>query len=69
MASPRGDRWPWRRRITRGLRVLGLAAAVVVPFALVVVGFENHRPLLGAAGLLLGAVVVALVVRRSPRDR
>lgn len=68
MAGSGSDRSPWRRRITRGLSFLGLAVAVVGPFGLVVVGVENDRPLLGALGLLLGAVVVALVVRRHPRD-
>ncbi len=66
MSSPRDDRGVWRRQITRGLTFLGLAVAVLGPFGLLVVGIENEDPVLGAAGLVLVAVVVALVVRRRP---
>lgn len=59
----------WQARITRGLTFLGLAVGVCGPFALLVVGIENGNPLLAALGLLLGAVVVAIVVRRRPRVR
>ena len=63
----RGDGPAGRRdRITRGLTFLGLAAAVVGPFGLLVVGLENDEPGLAVSGLVLGVVVVALVVRRRP---
>ena len=66
MADPGGDRDLWRRQITRGLTFLGLAVAVLGPFGLVVVGIENGNPALGAVGVVLVAIVVALVVRRRP---
>ena len=67
--APGGDRTGRRDRITRGLTFLGLAAAVVGPFGLLVFGVENDEPGLALVGLLLGVVVVALVVRRRPRGR
>ena len=66
MADPGDDRDVWRRQITRGLTFLGLAVAVLGPFGLVVVGIENEAPAVGAVGVVLVAVVVALVVRRRP---
>lgn len=66
MPSPRGDRGVWQRQITRGLTFLGLAVAVIGPFGLLVVGIERDDPVLGVAGIVLVAVVVALVVCRRP---
>ncbi|QLD90400.1 hypothetical protein HWV07_15695 [Natronomonas salina] len=66
MASGKGDRSRWQTTVTSGLTFLGLAVAVLGPFAMLVVGVESDEPLLAALGLLLGAVVVALVVRRRP---
>lgn len=66
MASGKGDRSRWRTTVTNGLTFLGLAVAVLGPFGMLVVGVESDEPLLAALGFLLGAVVVALVVRRRP---
>jgi hypothetical protein len=63
------DRTDWQPRITRGLTFLGLAVGVLGPFGLLVVGIETGDPLLGGLGVLLVAVVVALVVRRRPPRR
>jgi hypothetical protein len=63
-----GKRGARRDRITRGLTFLGLAAAVVGPFGLLVVGVENDEPGLALVGFVLGVIAVALVVRRRPQD-
>lgn len=66
MARGSDDRSAWRDTITNGLTFLGLAVAVLGPFGMVVVGIENDEPVLAGLGVLLGAFVVALVVRRRP---
>lgn len=66
MAPGRGDRSTWRDTVTNGLTFLGLAVAVLGPFGMLVVGIENDEPILAGLGVLLGAFVVALVLRRRP---
>ncbi|MUV87191.1 hypothetical protein GJ631_11605 [Natronomonas sp. CBA1123] len=66
MDSTGGSREPtdWQRRITRGLELLGVAIAVLAVFGLLAVGVEAGSPVVGALGLLLGAVLLVTLTRR-----
>jgi len=66
MGSADGSREPtdWQRRITRGLELLGVSIAVLAVFGLLVLGVEAESPVVGALGLLLGAVLLVTLTRR-----
>jgi peptidoglycan/LPS O-acetylase OafA/YrhL len=66
MDSTGGSREPtdWQRRITRGLELLGVSIAVLAVFGLLVLGVEAGSPVVGALGLLLGAVLLVTLTRR-----
>ena len=60
-----GDR-PTRRqrRFTRALTFLGLGIAALLPLGALVVAAEADSPAVGAVGIVLLAVLLALVGRR-----
>jgi hypothetical protein len=66
MDSTGGSREPtdWQRRITRGLELLGVSIAVLAVFGLLVLGVEAGSSVVGALGLLLGAVLLVTLTRR-----
>ncbi|MFQ3283567.1 MAG: hypothetical protein ACI9TI_001313 [Natronomonas sp.] len=51
-------------RISRAIEFVGVAIAVIVPLALLIVAVETRSPVAGGAGLFLGGIAALLIANR-----
>lgn len=51
-------------RISRAIEFVGVAIAVIVPLALLIVAVETRSPAAGGAGLFLGGIAALLIANR-----